>query len=452
MVTTSLKSHKDEGQHLLDMRILRRGTATGCRSVKRRKHNSTCSLLMILLVIFAALEIIQDLSCPSVALELPSSPVSAIEGRIDTQRQLIGMSVSVINGDGKYLQDPSKNNWTLTDTVIKPEVVNIAASNRYAYRWLIPLGFTLPTGVYKIVVTMHRWPNLVFQKVLSLNMLEEADANMLLDRVEHLASTEFQGRAPGQYGGNMAAQYVANQFQSYGLLPGGTDGWYQPVKCYLFKLIYQNLRWVPVLESNSPIPSENVIGIVPGKSKQAIIVSAHYDHLGTFDGTTYYGANDNASGVSVLLEAARILAKDPPPKYTLIFAAWTGEEQGFIGSSWFADRCPYKVQAVLNLDCVGNNAGQLVALSDTGWLNKAIQDTAARSGMKLLNSPEQLMPGDAISFSKKGIPATDIYSPCWLRNNHSAKDDMANVDSLDLQKAAQFVINLVGTLEERQPN
>lgn len=432
------------------MRAFKRDAATGGRPVKQRRHRSTYNLLMILLVIFMALEVLQDLSGPEVALELSTGRVTAIDGRIDTQRQLTGINVSIINGEGKYLQDPARNIWAATEAVITPDLVNIAASNHHAYRWLIPLGFTLPAGVYKFVVTMHRWPNLVFKKELSLNTLEEANADMLLASVKYLASAQLQGRAPGQYGGNMAAQYISNQFQSYGLSPGGTDGWYQPVQCYLFKLVCLNLRWVPVLERNSPIPSENVIGIVPGRSKQAIIVSAHYDHLGASGGATYYGANDNASGVSVVLEAARLLAKEPPPQYTLIFAAFTGEEQGFIGSGWFAGRYQDKVLAVLNLDSVGNNAGQLVALSNSGWLNDAIRTAATRSGVKLINNPPQVMPGDAISFSRRGIPAVDVYSPFWLRNNHTTKDDMANVDAADLQKVAQFTVDLIRTAEERR--
>ncbi|MGD0152366.1 MAG: M28 family peptidase [Thermacetogeniaceae bacterium] len=395
----------------------------------------------------------QDLSYPQFSLELPALPIKSIVGRIDAQRQLIGMSVSVINSDGKYLLDPARDSWADSDTSIKLHAVNIAAtSDHYTYRWQIPLGFILPTGAYKLVVTVRQWPNLVFKKVLPVNILEEADANMLLNSVKYLASSELQGRAPGQDGGNMAAQFIANQFQAYGLRPGGMDGWYQPVKCYLFKLIYLNLRWVPVLAPNSPIPSENVIGIVPGRSKQAIIVSAHYDHLGVYDGATYYGANDNASGVSVLMEAARILAKEPPPQYTLIFAAWTGEEQGFLGSDCFASQYHGKVLAVLNVDSVGNNAGQLAAHSDNERLNEAIRDAAIRSGTKLINNPEQLMPGDAVSFSKRGIPAVDIYSPFWLRNNHTTRDDLTNVDAADLQKAAQFLLDLVGSLEEHQHN
>ncbi len=435
------------------MRASRRVNTGVGLPVNRRKHNSTHTLLLILLVILVALEIVRDLSYPQFSLELPASPINSIVGRIDAQQQLIDMSVSVINSDGKYLSDPAKDSWTDSDTSFKLDAVNIAATkSRYLYRWQIPLGFILPTGVYRLVVTVRQWPNLVFKKVLPLNISEEADANMLLNCVKYLASSKLQGRAPGQNGGNMAAQYIANQFQAYGLQPGGMDGWYQPVKCYLFRLIYLNLRWVPVLERNSPIPSENVIGIVPGRSKQAIIVSAHYDHLGVYGGATYYGANDNASGVSVLMEAARILAKEPSPQYTLIFAAWTGEEQGFLGSGWFAGQYRGKVLAVLNLDSVGNNAGQLVAHSDNERLNEGIKDAAIRSGVKLIDNPEQLMPGDAVSFSKRGTPAVDIYSPFWLRNNHTTRDDIANVDAASLKKAAQFLLDLVGSLEGHQYN
>jgi Zn-dependent M28 family amino/carboxypeptidase len=83
----------------------------------------------------------------------------------------------------------------------------------------------------------------------------------------------------------------------------------------------------------------NVIGIIEGvKKDEVIVIGAHYDHLGIYDGYIYNGADDNASGtVGVLTIARAIAATGKQPEKTIIFALWTGEEKGLLGSKYFAD-------------------------------------------------------------------------------------------------------------------
>src|SRR5690606_17672862 len=81
---------------------------------------------------------------------------------------------------------------------------------------------------------------------------------------------------------------------------------------------------------------KNVIGVLPGANPlfkdEAIVVSAHYDHLGP----NHPGADDNASGVAVLIELARTAAQQGRPPRTVVFAAFSGEESGLLGSRWYA--------------------------------------------------------------------------------------------------------------------
>lgn len=106
------------------------------------------------------------------------------------------------------------------------------------------------------------------------------------------------------------------------------------------------------------ITTENVVGILPGKSDTTIIVSAHYDHLGRKGDVYYPGADDNASGTSALLELAETFSKMNNRKYTMVFLAATGEEEGLFGSYVHANSeifNPEKVLINLNMDMISRN-------------------------------------------------------------------------------------------------
>lgn len=104
----------------------------------------------------------------------------------------------------------------------------------------------------------------------------------------------------------------------------------------------------------------NIIGILPGKdTNQTLIVGAHYDHLGKRDKAVYYGSDDNASGVSGLLTLAKDFADTvEPPPCNIVFASWTAEEKGLIGSSYFASTLsqPQQVKMYLNMDMISRSA------------------------------------------------------------------------------------------------
>lgn len=126
------------------------------------------------------------------------------------------------------------------------------------------------------------------------------------------------------------------------------------------------------------VPGRNVIGVLEGSDSrlrdEAVIIGAHYDHLGSSDAKIYPGADDNASGVSALLTIARVMAASPHrPKRTIVFAAWTGEEAAHFGSRHYV-RHPLwplrRTTAYLNLDMIGHP-----------WTTKEITQLVNDSGL-----------------------------------------------------------------------
>ena len=187
--------------------------------------------------------------------------------------------------------------------------------------------------------------------------------------VHFLASDELKGREAGTRECRIAALYIASMLKSLGIAPLRND-YFQPFSAYR-KERQQRGRWQIHPDSiaqltptvHQRIDLNNVLGIIPGKiSNEYVIVGAHFDHLGidcTLSGDQIYnGADDNASGVSAVLQIARaFLSSGKQPERTIILAFWDGEEKGLLGSRFFVQECPYAeyIKGYLNFDMIGRN-------------------------------------------------------------------------------------------------
>ena len=156
-----------------------------------------------------------------------------------------------------------------------------------------------------------------------------------------LASDSLQGREAGEAGGRKAAGYIVSLLEEWGIAPLGDKGYLQP---FVVKDCEMN----------------NILAVIPGKSSEYVVVGAHYDHLGmglAVDGDSCYnGADDNASGVSAVLQIARAVKKmRKVPERGIIFAFWDGEEKGLLGSCHFVENCAFlsHVSAYMNFDMIG---------------------------------------------------------------------------------------------------
>ena len=158
------------------------------------------------------------------------------------------------------------------------------------------------------------------------------------------------GRAMGTIGSAMAARVIAAEFDNAGVTPAGTSGYVQGIATARVTLPGGGSRIV-VAEVAETLPDSakeflldrNLIGIVRGSAPavagEVIVVGVHFDHLGVGGSvdvdSIYNGADDDASGVVAVLEEARDLASGTPPRRTVIFVLFTGEEVGGLGSQWY---------------------------------------------------------------------------------------------------------------------
>ena len=183
------------------------------------------------------------------------------------------------------------------------------------------------------------------------------------------------------------------------------------------------LKFLSSVESRI-LRGRNVIGVIEGKdTKSSIVIGAHYDHMGQIKGYIYNGSDDNASGtVGVMNIAQAMLATGEKPKVTIIFGAWTAEEEGLLGSQYYvAHPLIRDIRCYMNYDMISRTAPDdstglncdFNYSSGLPWLKeiteKHIRDYSIRLNMEYKTSPQPSGGSDFSSFSKKDIPIFLIH-------------------------------------------
>ena len=209
------------------------------------------------------------------------------------------------------------------------------------------------------------------------------------------------------------------------------------------------------------VPSWNVIGEIRGSDpllqKKAVLFSAHLDHLGVgapVNGDNIYnGADDDASGVTAVLELARVLGSRARPRRTVVFALFGSEELGALGSKYFREHPAVplsEIAANLEFEMIGrpDKAVAPDQLWLTGWERSNLGPALAAHGAKLVGDPHPkedfFARSDNYELAQKGVVAQTISSYGLHADYHQPSDDIAHLDFKHMDAAIQ---SLVGPVE-----
>jgi len=237
--------------------------------------------------------------------------------------------------------------------------------------------------------------------------------------VVFLASDDLAGRAPGSDGSAKALKYILEQFQAYGLKPLlKKDSWIQE-----FPLDAPD-------QKTGTLFAKNAIAVYPGRGKlkdEAVIVCAHYDHIGVrsrpgeeAEDLIYNGADDNASGVAAILLMAKALTQrsdsTEESHRTVIFVSFDAEEQGLLGAKHYVQRPPWplgKTAAVINFDGIGRmRRNQFFAcdIETNSILAQTVREAAREKAVVVETRLGGHGRSDHVIFQRIGIPGVHFFT------------------------------------------
>lgn len=253
-----------------------------------------------------------------------------------------------------------------------------------------------------------------------------------------LAHDMNHGRATGTRDAARVARYIETHFRQYGLEPFCEGSFYQPL----------------LADSASGTVGRNVIGFVPSAvpSDEYVLITAHYDHLGVLDGNIYNGADDNASGVTVLLNLADMFGTMKKtrtgPDKNIIFAALDAKELNMAGSKALVGRLQERemtdsIICAINIDQIGTVI-EPVHKADTNFVIVLGEKTLRRQDRGLIDMCNRYYNigldidhtfygsenftrlfyqlSDQIVFHKAGIPAL-VFTSGFHRHTYKTTDD-----------------------------
>jgi hypothetical protein len=279
-----------------------------------------------------------------------------------------------------------------------------------------------------------------------------------IDDIRYLSDARLAGRMTGTPGADSAAAYLARRFAQVGLQPGA-GGWFQS---------FTLAKTAPVAQQAhvGGLRGNNVIGVLPGRDpvlrNEAIIVGAHYDHLGlggfgSLDpdstGKVHNGADDNASGAAMLIQIAARLAVAPPAR-SVVFIGFSGEELGLLGSSYYVKQPVYPLattRAMINLDMVGRlrQSRLIVYGSRTAKEFPALLDSLNwYAGFDLKAQGDGYGPSDQSSFYAAGLPVLHLFTDLH-EDYHRATDDWEKINLDGFKRVSDFAAGLVTALANR---
>lgn len=270
--------------------------------------------------------------------------------------------------------------------------------------------------------------------------------DQLLEDVRILSADDMEGRLVGTPGSARARAYLVQRLEEIGVQPVRADTYEQ---AFVFTSEGRGHDGV------------NLLGRLEGtsRSKRTLVVMAHYDHLGVIDGQIYNGADDNASGVAVLLAVAQAFAADPP-RHDVLFALVDAEEGGERGSRVLVSDPPVPlsdIALVVNLDMLGRgerNELHAAGAAHFPWLKPRLEALAASAPVTLRlghdtggQGQDWTMLSDHGAFHEVGVP--------WIYfgvedhpDYHKPTDDFAAIPQDFFRRSAQTVLQAVRAFDE----
>jgi aminopeptidase N len=302
------------------------------------------------------------------------------------------------------------------------------------------LVFNNSTNIYSGIWKNYQNPNIYYSderfrgriKKVNQKVLTEypsfIDKNNVFYHIKYL-SDELKTRNPGSKELNDAANYIKSSFEKNRLIPLFGKSYFEEFN--------NNI-------GNTTYTFVNVCGYIKGKEDKYILLSAHYDHLLPYNGILYPGANDNASGVSVLLELARYFS-NKDMRYGLIFCGFSSEEYNRAGSRFFVENYDIKkIISNINIDSIGrmDDKNIRIIFSKSSIWDLVLKNASKITSINYIDVNIPLDSSDNVSFIEKNIPAIQIFDG-GNEDYHKPSDTYEKINYDGILLCGDFIIEVI---------
>ncbi len=300
---------------------------------------------------------------------------------------------------------------------------------------------------------------LLFLVLLSSCKTETTKVISIKEDVSELSSDTYEGRETGTKGEQEAAEYISKRFEQLGLEPKGTKGFYQRFSFKPKTDPHSEVSYSTMSE-DSTITGTNILGFIDNKAETTVIIGAHYDHLGFgSEGSLYRGkekaihngADDNASGVAVMLDLARKLKTDNKGN-NYLFMAFSGEEMGLLGSNYFVKNPTLDIKNanyMINMDMVGRlKPDSTLAVYGVGTSPRFKQTlNATNTRFKLVENESGVGPSDHTSFYLNDIPVLHFFTG-QHEDYHKPSDDSERLNYDGMEAISTYIFDVISDLDK----
>ena len=283
--------------------------------------------------------------------------------------------------------------------------------------------------------------------------------NKIKEDVTFLADDKLEGRQTGTKGEKAAADYIAERFKDLGLEQKGANGYFQEFTFKPKTDPHQEVKF-STKDIDSTITGTNVLGFINNNATSTIVVGAHYDHLGFgAEGSLYRGedkaihngADDNASGVAVMLNLASKL-KNTNTSNNYLFMAFSGEEMGLLGSNYFVKNATIPLDSInymLNMDMVGrlkkDSTLAVYGVGTTPIFKQVIN--ASNNKFKIIEKESGVGPSDHTSFYLGDIPVLHFFTG-QHKDYHKPSDDSELLNYDGMEAISNYIFDIITDLDD----
>jgi hypothetical protein len=305
---------------------------------------------------------------------------------------------------------------------------------------------------------------LVLVGLISCKNEPKVATNNIENDVAFLADDKLEGRQTGTDGEAKASAYLVTRYKELGLEPKGTEEYLQPFSFKPKTDPHKEIEFT--INADSTITGNNVIGFIDNNAETTIVIGAHYDHLGyggegslyrEKDKAIHNGADDNASGVAILLNLAdRLKIKKDQSEIkdnnNYLFMAFSGEEMGLLGSNYFSKNPTINAESInymINMDMVGRmKPDSTLAVYGVGTSPMFKQTLKANNEkFKLIENESGVGPSDHTSFYLIDVPVLHFFTG-QHEDYHKPSDDFEKLNYEGMNLISDYIFDIITDLDD----